>query len=54
MLTSELSSCKRSLTVTYVTTLLATTLSACTTVETQSFPGQHEFNCGVVTGRDRC
>ena len=37
MLTSELSSCKRSLTVKCLTTLLATMLSACTTVETQSF-----------------
>ena len=37
MLTSELSSCKRSMAVVWVTTLLATTLSACTTVESQSF-----------------
>jgi len=37
MLTSELSSCKRSMAIVCVTTLLATTLSACTTVESQSF-----------------
>ena len=37
MLTSELSSCKRSATALSVSTLLAITLSACTTVETQSF-----------------
>jgi hypothetical protein len=37
MLTSELSSCKRSMAIVCVTTLLATALSACTTVESQSF-----------------
>jgi hypothetical protein len=37
MLTSELSSCKRSAAALSVSTLLAITLSACTTVETQSF-----------------
>ena len=37
MLTSELSSCKRSMAIVCVMTLLATTLSACTTVESQSF-----------------
>jgi hypothetical protein len=37
MLTSELSSCKRSAAGLWVSALLAITLSACTTVETQSF-----------------
>jgi hypothetical protein len=37
MLTSELSSCKRVLAITCVTTLLAITLPGCTTVESQSY-----------------
>ena len=37
MLTSELSSCKRSAALLYVSVFLAITQSACTTVETQSF-----------------